>query len=157
MRICYTPEPGGSLFSIFSYITWKWEFSYLTCYKEWNSKSLMCLKQESKPPSCTQFSKHYFQNTAYAHPQTHRTANLSPLLQPNLSCVWSLHVCLAAATACQQAVPETVTMATAKWEFLQAHENVTVITQRLQDRSLVSTLTLFFIAAIIQLKHSHKC
>lgn len=45
---------------------------------------------------------------------THRTTNLGPLLQPNLSYVWSLKVCLAAATACQQAVTKAVTMATAK-------------------------------------------
>lgn len=43
-------------FPLFNYITWKWEFSYLTFlvhYKERNSKLLMCLKQKSKPPSCT--------------------------------------------------------------------------------------------------------
>lgn len=69
MRSCYTPKPGDSPFSVFNYITWNWEFSYLIHYREWKSKPLKCLNQKSKPPSCTQFFKHYFKNISHSHPK----------------------------------------------------------------------------------------
>lgn len=157
-RILFPSE----VFTLLGLEAWKWEFSYLTFlvhYKERNSKLLMCLKQKSKPPYVHSFLNTIIKNILHSltPPNTHKTANLSPLLQPNLSHVWSLKVCLAAATACQQAVMETVTMATAKWEFLRARKNVLVIIKCLQDRSLVSPLSLFFIAVIILLKHPYNC